>query len=365
MLNSLYLRKTAIVMSLIGLGLASCKKDALIADEPAPATLSNTAVETASVSATQAVSLKGATLELGINGHPLGTAPYTSTPATKQIQLLKDMNMTWYRVDVMSTSDGSITVPNLWNPLQQAAAAGGVKILPMLYPRTLDYSVSETESYNRGKKIGSDFAAKYGKYFTYYNLANELDLKCLLAGKDGRKSTDYDQAKYAVIRGYLRGMDEGIKSQDADAKTMIDASWVHYGFLQMLDSDGVKFDIVAYHWYSEMETAAAGNIYKITDITQKLSSLFPNKPIWFTEINNRYKSTSTTYEADQTKFISNFIQKCKNNPQVKVAMVYELFNEPDKNELEANYGIFKWTAKYTSWANKLVANTFYSAAATK
>lgn len=362
---SLYFRKTAIVMSVVGLGLVSCKKETELTAVPAPATLSNTAVQTAAVTATQAVSLTGSTLEIGINGHPLGTAPYTSTPATTQISLLKDMNMTWYRVDVMSTSDGSITVPNLWNPLRQAADAGGVKILPMLYPRTIDYTVSEAESYNRGKKIGSDFAAKYGSYFTYYNLGNELDLKCLLSGKDGRKSTDYNQAKYQIIRGYLRGMDEGIKSKDQDAKTMIDASWVHYGFLQMLDSDNVKFDIVAYHWYSEMEGAAAKSPYYITDITQKLSSLFPNKPIWITELNNRYKSTNTTYEADQNTFISNFIQKCKNNPQVKVAMVYELFNEPDKSELEGNYGILKWTTKYTKWTNKIIASTFYSAAAKK
>lgn len=363
MQNSLYFRKTITVLSLIGLGLVSCKKDTQFNDVPAPVTLSNTALETAAVTGTQAVSLTGSTLEIGINGHPLGTAPYISTPATTQISLLKDMNMTWYRVDVMSLSDGSITVPKLWDPLKQAADAGGVKILPMLYPRTINYTVSEAESYNLGKKLGSNFASKYGSYFTYYNLGNELDLKCLLLGKDGRVSTDYNQAKYQIIRGYLRGMDEGIKSQDADAKTMIDASWVHYGFLQMLERDNVKFDIVAYHWYSEMEGAAAKSPYYITDITQKLSSLFPNKPIWITELNNRYKSTNTNYEADQNTFISNFIQKCKNNPQVKVAMVYELFNEPEKSDLEGNYGILKWTTKYTTWAHKIIAGTFYSATA--
>ncbi|RVU02468.1 hypothetical protein EOD41_00575 [Mucilaginibacter limnophilus] len=356
MLNFIHFRKTALVACVTALCLASCKKEALTPEEPAPAAeLSTEALE--STKATNAISLAGSNLQLGINGHPLGTTPYINTPATKQIQLLKDMKMTWYRVDVMSKEDGSITVPSLWNPLQQASASGGVNILPMLYTRTLDLTVSEAESYKRGKTLGSNFAAKYGQYFTYYNLGNELEMKCLLPTKSGQSQADYNKAKYNVIRGYLRGMDEGIKAKDPGAKTMIDGSWLHYGFLRMLDWDGVKFDVVAWHWYSEMEGAAAGSMYKIPDITQKLSSLFPKKDIWFTEVNSRYKDAST-HESKQNTFIVNFIEKCKKNPKVKVLMIYELFNEPfKKGLLEPNYGIYKWTVEYTSYTKKMVAKT--------
>lgn len=347
----------AVLGCITGLCLTSCQKESLLTPKDSATTYIAEKKETFQ---TNNIALMATpALELGINGHPLGTVPYTTTPASKQIQLLKDMNMKWYRVDVQSTSTGSITVPYLWEPLQEAAAAGGVKILPMLYTRTLSFNVSESESYQRGKTLGSNFAAKYGRYFTYYNLGNELEMDCLLPGKSGQSQEHYNKAKYRIIRNYLKGMDEGIKSKDADAKTMIDASWLHYAFLRMLDWDGVKFDVVAYHWYSEMDGAAAGSAYKIPDITRKLSSLFPNKPIWFTEVNNRFK-TSSTYEQDQNAFITKFIEKCKNNPQVKVVMIYELFNEPHKlNALEANYGILKWTVPYTSWAKKIIAKTLY------
>lgn len=265
------------------------------------------------------------------------------------------MNMNWYRIDVLTQSDGTVTVPNTLNPLLDAAAAGNVKLLPMLNPRTMNLSDSEAESYKKGKTLGANFAAKYAKYFSYYDLGNDLDLKVLLPNKTGQSQEHYDRKKFNTMAAYLKGMDEGIKSKDASAKTMISAGWLHYGFLRMCDWYGVKFDVVAYHWYSDMEAAAPKSPNNIPDITKKLSSLFPDKPIWFTEFNYRFKSSSTTNEQDQQTFIKNFVTKCKNNPQVKVALIYELFDEPYKSGNEATYGIVKWLTKYTSWKNKLVA----------
>jgi hypothetical protein len=352
------LLKIAIVACVVSLASVSCSKTADVQPSSSvnvPNELSQTLTTTTATSTTTKISVAGSTLQLGINGHPLGDAPYIATSATRQIQLLKDMGMNWYRINVTTMSDGSITVPELFNPLLTAAAAGNVHLLPMLYPRTLSYSVSESTSYQAGKLVGANFAAKYGQHFTYYELGNDLDLKALLPNTTGASQVDYDQAKFKIMAAYLKGMDEGIKSKDAGAKTIISAGWLHYGFLRMLDTYGVKYDVVGYKWYSEMESIAPNPPNDIPDITVKLSSLFPGKPIWFVEANSRYKAVST-YETDENTFLSRFITKCKNNPQVKVCMVYELFNEPYKSTLEANYGILKWTTKYTAWANKIVAN---------
>jgi hypothetical protein len=345
----------ATILLAAGLFLAACSKKEAVA--PATPALTDSLIsQSFATTSTTKISVTGSTLKLGIVGHPMGDAPYVQTPATTQIKLIKGMGMTWYRVGFQTTSDGSITVPWLFNPLITAANAGGVHILPMLHPRTLDLNASQSTAYQAGKKLGADFAAKYGQYFTYYDLGNDLELKVLLPNTTGQSQADYDRTKFNVIAAYVKGMDEGIKSKDADAKTMVSAGWLHYGFIRMLDWYGVKFDVVAYHWYSEMEAIAPKAPYYIPDITKKLASLFPNKPIWFTEFNLRYKDVST-HEADQNKFISNFIAKCKANPQVKVAIIYELFNEPQKSsELESNYGIVKWASTYTSWLKKLVAN---------
>jgi hypothetical protein len=355
-----YLKKSLILMSVLGVTFSSCSKQDNPQPEPtvmdAPVHSTDLLLATTSPSSI----MTGSVLMLGINGH-MGDDPYLATSPTKQIQILKDRGMAWYRLNVQTKSDGTASSSSLLEALQAAATSGGVKILPMLYLRTLDYSKSQAESYQLGKTLGGNFAAKYGKYFTYYNLGNDLELPLLYANKSGQSQNDYNRAKFNVVAAYLKGMDAGIKAKDSDAKTMISAGWLHYAFLRMCDWYGVKFDIVGYNWYSDMEAPAAKSPYYIPDITKKLSSLFPTKPIWFTEFNYRYKAGSTTNESDQNAFVTKFIAKCKANPQVKVAIVYQLFDEPYKDGNEKTYGIIKWTTQYTTWANKVLSKTFMSA----
>lgn len=349
-----------VLTCVLGVTLSSCQKQ----DNPQP----ETAVMTAPVdsnnlllASSAASDLSGSGLMLGINGH-MGAAPYRAISPEKQILALRNRGMTWYRLDIQTKSDGTASSSNLLEGIQSAARNGGVKILPMLYLRTLKYDKSESESYQLGRKLGSNFAAKYGDYFDYYNLGNDLELRLLHKNTDGDQTSDYDRDKFNVVAAYLKGVDEGIKSQDPGAKTMIGAGWLHYGFLQMCESYGVNFDVVAYQWYSDMEAPAARS-HNIPDITRKLSSLFPDKPIWFTEFNFRYKANSSTNETDQNEFVTKFIAKCKANPQVKVAIVYQLFDEPYKSEQESAYGILKWKDKnYSKWENKPLSKTFMSAA---
>jgi hypothetical protein len=353
-----YLKRSVILMSVIGTTtFSSCSKQDSPQPEPTvmatPGESTNLLLATTSPSS----SMTGSGLMLGINGH-MGDAPYLATSPTKQIQILKDRGMKWYRLNVQTKSDGTASSSNLLEALQAAATSGGVKILPMLYLRTLDYSKSQAESYQLGKTLGGNFAAKYGKYFDYYNLGNDLELHLLYPDKSGQSQNHFNRAKFNVVAAYLKGMDEGIKAKDPGAKTMISAGWLHYAFLRMCDWYGVKFDVVGYNWYSDMEAPAAKSPYNIPDITVKLASLFPGKPIWFTEFNYRYKTNSSSNETDQNAFVTKFIAKCKANPQVKVAIVYQLFDEPYKEGNETTYGIIKWTSQYTTWANKVLSKTF-------
>lgn len=299
----------------------------------------------------------GSGFMLGVNGH-LGDAPYMQTPANKQVQLLNEMGMKWYRINIQTNPDFTIRSEGRFLALYQAASEKGVSLLPVLYTRTLDLDKTEAESYKSGWELGANFAAKYGGYFTYYDLGNDLELALLTKNKTGQSQEHYDRRKTNVTAAYLKGMDEGIKSKDPTAKTMISAGWIHYGFIRMCDWYGVKFDVVAYHWYSDMEGLAPKAPYNIPDITKKLASLFPNKPIWFTEFNYRYKeAASATYEAEQNTFVSNFIQKCKRTPQVQALLIYELFNEPYKRADEGEFGLIKWVTRYSIYSKKMIANT--------
>lgn len=296
-------------------------------------------------------------LKLGINGH-LGDAPYLKVPWAKQIDMLKERGMSYYRINVQTKSDGSASSSVHLATLLKAANSAGVKLLPMLYLRTLDYNKTEKQNYAMGKELGGNFAAKYGNQFVYYNLGNDEELPIIYRNKTGIKPEHYNPVKFKATAAFLKGMDEGIKAKDPDAKTMIGAGWLHYGFLQMCNEYGIKFDRIAYNWYSDMENAAAKSPYYISDITQTLTKLFPNQPIWFTEYNYRYKATSLTNEADQNEFVKKFTAKCRNNPQVKVAMVYELFDEPYKSVQESTYGIIKWKTQYSVWENKMLSKTY-------
>ncbi|TFF30391.1 glycosyl hydrolase [Mucilaginibacter psychrotolerans] len=335
----------------------SCKKDSALQPEATSADLPQLSSNTL---ATTSAGLSGisASFVLGVNGHPLGDIAYLDVPASAQIEMIKKMGMGIYRINILSTSDGTCTVPTVLQPLLAAAAAGDITLLPMLATRTLDYNDSESTAYQKGKTLGGNFAAKYAAAFNYYDMGNDLDLKPLLSGKDGRALADYDQTKLHVIAAYLKGMSEGIHTADPGAQTMISAGWLHWGFIKACESYGVNFDILAYHWYSDMEAAIARSPWlKISDITVTLNGLFPGKPIWITETNSRPKNLGT-FEADQNTFLTNFIAKCKANPTVKAVLVYELFDEPYKNGEEKYYGIAKWDIPYTKWINKLVANTF-------
>lgn len=338
---------------------ASCKKE--LAIQPEDATLaSRSKLSTTSVPVLQN-SLPS--FALGVNGHPLGDIAYFGVPASNQIEMIKKMGMGIYRINIFSTSDGTCTVPLRLQPLLDAAAAGKVTLLPMLQPRTLIYSDTEAAAYEKGKTLGGNFANKYAAVFKYYDLGNDLDVNTILSGKDGRLEADYDQNKLRITAAYLKGMSEGIHANDPDAQTMISAGWLHWGFIKFCESYGVIYDVLAYHWYSDMEASIIKNTFlKIPDITLKLNSLFPGKPIWITEANFR-PSDLTTLEADQNKFLTTFIAKCKANPTVKTVIVYQLFDEPYKNGGEKHYGIVKWVLPYTQWTNKLVADAFEKNAA--
>ncbi|MBL4678632.1 MAG: hypothetical protein JKY70_20915 [Mucilaginibacter sp.] len=334
--------------------LPSCKKESLTNPE-SPAV--DATVNTASF-ASSSFSSSINSFTLGVNGHPLGDLAYLGTPAVDQINLIKNMGMGIYRIGILSTSDGTCTVPKILQPLVEAANAGKITLLPMLTPRTLSYNDSESAAYEKGKTLGGNFAAKYAATFKYYDMGNDLDVKLILAGKDGRSTEDYNQSKLRITAAYLKGMSDGIHANDPDAQTMISAGWVHWGFIKYCENYGVKFDVLAYHWYSDMEAAIKrATSMKITDITVTLNGLFPGKPIFITETNARPNDLSLL-EGEQNTFLTSFIEKCKANPTVKAVLVYELFDEPYKNNDEKHYGIAKWVLPYTKYLNKLVADTF-------
>jgi hypothetical protein len=294
---------------------------------------------------------------LGVNGH-FGVDPYLYVTATDQIGFLQKMGMTYYRHDIIFHPDGTISYFDKFKKLYDAATASGITMLPAVCSTNFDINASESDSYAAGNTLGINIATQNSAYFNYYELGNELDNDAIISG-DGSKAYNYDANKLRTVAAYLKGMDDGIKSVQPTAKTLIDASWLHYYFVQYMIAYGNKFDIVAWHWYSDMESAAARA--GIADISIMLTRLF-NKPIWFTECAQRPNKVFDPVQP-QLDFMTYFITKVKQNPNVGAVIYYELFDEPQKSAAENSYGIVKWTVPYTEYlmtpvAQHLSSNTY-------
>jgi hypothetical protein len=291
---------------------------------------------------------------LGLNAHSMGNIAYSPVSMTTQMSILKKMGMKAMRQNFNVNSDGSISGPTTLDQLMSAANTNGINILAMINITTLNYSSSESTNYAAGKSLGSNVAAKNSSRFTYYELGNELDNKAIVSG-NGDVASDYNSQKLRASAAFLKGMNDGIKLKQPGAKTMIDGSWKHFYFLQYMQTYGVKFDIVAWHWYSDMEKAIASS--SSPDITKKLSSLF-TKPIWFTEVGQRWTNVSNIDQM-QSDFVNAFIKRMKANSQVKVGLCYEMFDEPFRTGAEGHYGFIKWSVPYSTWTYKTVAKSLF------
>lgn len=84
----------------------------------------------------------------------------------------------------------------------------------------------------------------------YWKFGNELDNWYYKAGEQGRVySEEYylDVASAAIALG---AASEAVKAIDAEAKTMINFGWLHYGFLDGLAENGFEWDVSGLDWYS-------------------------------------------------------------------------------------------------------------------
>ena len=115
----------------------------------------------------------------------------------------------------------------------------------------------------------------------------------------------------------------GLKLSDPDAKTLVDFSWIHYGFLELvLVRDQVPIDLLALHWYSDM-----GDVTKVQDRFDLLEHLKRyDRPIWVTEVNRRGGSRDGK-SAEQGDYLEQ-TARTRHGPGVEAFFVYELLDEP-------------------------------------
>lgn len=286
---------------------------------------------------------------LGVNGHPYQQEGYRAVSLEQQMELLRELGVRWYRTDWGSGNDFSQR-----DALVAAAEAKGVRLLPILFPDVSAAKGNLREIRRLAFDCGKTIASRYRGRITHYELSNELDCRAMTkwpngGDRDGAARSDYDFHEYIALCEMLRGLAEGIREGDPNAKRIIDcAGWLHFGFMDRLVDDAVPFEIVAWHWYSEMGdiTTPKQSYSGKWDVLEKLKS--SGKEVWVTEGNRRDGDKDDQGQA-QADYLTDQINKLHKGGIVKAYFVYELLDEPYFEGGEAHYGLVKLDKRDGNW----------------
>lgn len=260
--------------------------------------------------------------------------PYNSVSMLQQLSLLQQAGMKSYRTGCGNSSCGIL--------------ASMANHLGMVFLRALeirpDARLSERDNYKRGYDYALEEGRKYKGIIHFYEASNELDNWVGMTG-DGATRNQYNATKYPLARSFIKGLIDGIHAADSNALVAVNnAGWCHYGFMQALWDDGIRWDITAVHWY-----ASQGDIEKAgcrgSNVTKILSTF--GKPVWITEFNSNTAAQKADANAAAQWLVTFAKQITAIAPKynIQAAFIYELFDEPNTQGMERYFGIASSTGK--------------------
>lgn len=288
-------------------------------------------------------------LVFGVNGHPLAQTAYQLQTYNQQLQALQELNQQYYRIDIGLNPDRSGRIrdlnPALYNfsSILDTLNNNGLIMLPIIFPTT-EHSNNYTipELYQLSYDEGVRWTQLYGNLFSVIELDNEQDNVCIKPGVDGTTRDDYNYTCIQRVVAKMSGFAAGLKDTLSSLRIIIDFCWLHWGYMDFLTAASTKYDIVGYHWYSDMGDIrrSHGNI---SDVLQHVIDTY-KKPIWITETNTKNGDMNIP-SANQSDYILNTLNTILTYyPAVQSYIIYELFDEYQfaNSSGEAHYGLTKF-----------------------
>ncbi len=275
---------------------------------------------------------EGRDVEFGINGHPFSPGSYRDIPLDQQIDLLRRLHLRAYRVNVNPANiDASARLSQLISE-----AGRHIRVLPVIVLPAKEYS-DEDSAYDAAKEAMYLLAKQFDSSVSVWELGNEYDLYCVKSAADGSSPADYDPAKYAVVRGLIKGMLAGLREGSPSSLSIVETSQhtptsLDSGFLQKLIQDGVVFDITGYHYYSRSGRVPTGEDGK--NSLEVLHDSF-HRPIWITEFDESALNSKVGPNVDPREqgkaltFALTEITADSGRYDVIGADIYELLDEPN------------------------------------
>ena len=302
-------------------------------------------------------SVPAAELQLGVTGHPFQQEGYRDVPVATQLQWVQRLGAGWYRSDWGSWAGEPEGLARL-DTLVDEADRRQIKLLPILFPPV---DLDREDDQSRIYKTSFEFASRVVEHFKgsirHWELHNELDLFAMIrkgermidgtiwqwGDPDGSHVKHYHEDRYRRARALLRGLADGVRSADPEAVRMINTGgWLHTGFIKRLHDDRAPFDVLAWHWYSEMGdiTRVRGDFDLLADLTRF------GRPIWITEWNRRNGSIGAKGESEQAEYLQQTLLQFRDladRYRLEAVFVYELFDEPyfGPDNGESHYGLIR------------------------
>lgn len=321
-----------------------------VTDKQSIADLSSqlTAVQTqlASVQAQLAAAIKKRII--GFNGHTFSAPEYSNIDNT--IAALTSFGANTYRVDVVVSNSG---VPNNVTKLTELVTkctAAGIKVMPMI---NVDYG-DVNGGYTAGLAIGKGLASlqfetlEIGNEMAIKDWAGDGSVRCLKSG-NGDIAVNYDLVLLAKVGQCVKGIVDGIRQAGGKQKLIINGEWLHTYFIDyLLNTLGIKFDILAWHWYSGQQIARAGQ----PSIKSVLNGLFPGMPIIWNEVGLDTNATTGLIDATHVIAFNQFVGTDIKGDDI---VFYELFDQASRlpSKKEAGYGFYDLTGKPKEIVSKI------------
>lgn len=208
----------------------------------------------------------------GVNGHPTwgftnpSSACYEKPNWPQAMATLNDLGAHTYRCGYAANfdSNGNLTssdTASFIDLITNYATPAGIVVTPVALPNfDPNGTATEATAYTLGFNFGVEFAKLKG-LIPQYEIGNEYDSYAIIDGSHtGNYPSDYDNRRFTVVRGTVRGMVAGIRSVDTTTPIASPGgAWLHTALFDMLlagtQPDGttghpvVSWDVTCWHWY--------------------------------------------------------------------------------------------------------------------
>jgi hypothetical protein len=336
----------SILMLLMIIAVASCKKNQVKTEELVVTKTTDTTIKT-----------QPAGLIIGTNGHPFNAAAYNASSTVPgvdyatQATMLKAMGMSYYRIDIQTDAVGKASSESKLLDLIAKCQANNIKILPMISDKcSYADTATTTGNYQRAYTQMRGFATKYGQYFDYFELGNEWELfDDLLVTPNGQVQSNYDMPRVLMAEQYVKGMEAGLKSVLPNKQSIVNtAGYLPTFWMDRMLAAAPTINICGWHLYADMPANYQSQL-GISDIHTFLFNRY-HRPIWYTETGYRFKTTKTQQQNEDASndWRATLTAQAAANPNVKAIIFYELLDEPERsgftgyNYTEENFGWIKY-----------------------